>query len=190
MEFKKLSAVEAVEAISDTASILIEENGIIKRAPKDEIGGGIKVASAAEVGQTIVVKAVDADGMPTEWECANLSVESDMVIAIKDFFWNSPTSLTADRFSIESGGLEAVKNALISGNTPIVKVKYYCDDWNDGRSVAAGEFSCASSKYDESVSFYYINDLGRHRIFMYFNDSAYLSYSFTPWANVSGGTVF
>lgn len=39
MEFKKLSAVEAVEAVSDTASVLIEENGVIKRAPKDEVGG-------------------------------------------------------------------------------------------------------------------------------------------------------
>lgn len=37
-EFKKLSAVEAVTSVSDTASILIEEDGVIKRAPKDEIG--------------------------------------------------------------------------------------------------------------------------------------------------------
>ena len=63
MEFKKLSAVEAVESVSDTASVLIEENGVIKRAPKGEVGG-IKVASTAEVGQTIVVKAVDAAGNP------------------------------------------------------------------------------------------------------------------------------
>lgn len=42
MEFKKLSAVEAVQTVSDTASVLIEENGVIKRAPKDEVGGGAK----------------------------------------------------------------------------------------------------------------------------------------------------
>ena len=42
MEFKKLSAVEAVASVSDTASVLIEENGVIKRAPKDEVGGGTK----------------------------------------------------------------------------------------------------------------------------------------------------
>ena len=70
-EFKKLSAVEAVEVVGDDASVLIEENGVIKRAPKDEVGG-IKVASTAEVGQTIVVKAVDAEGKPTEWECADM----------------------------------------------------------------------------------------------------------------------
>lgn len=42
MEFKKLSAVEAVQTVSDTASVLIEENGVIKRAPKHEVGGGAK----------------------------------------------------------------------------------------------------------------------------------------------------
>jgi hypothetical protein len=69
MEFKKLSAVEMVETVNDAAHVLIEENGVVKRAPKDEVGG-IKVASA-EVGQTIVVKAVDDNGVPTEWECAD-----------------------------------------------------------------------------------------------------------------------
>ena len=38
-EFKKLSAVEAVKTVGDTAHVLIEENGVIKRAPKDEVGG-------------------------------------------------------------------------------------------------------------------------------------------------------
>lgn len=76
-EFKKLGAVEAVETASDTASVLIEENGVIKRAPKDEIGGGIKVASTAKVGQTIVVKAVDENGNPTEWECADKGDQAD-----------------------------------------------------------------------------------------------------------------
>lgn len=38
-EFKKLSKVDTVETVSDTASVLIEENGVIKRAPKTEVGG-------------------------------------------------------------------------------------------------------------------------------------------------------
>lgn len=76
MEFKKLSAVEVVETVSDVAHVLIEENGVIKRVPKDEVGG-IKVASAAEVGQAIVVKAVDENGKPTEWECADMGGTDD-----------------------------------------------------------------------------------------------------------------
>lgn len=35
-------------------------------------GGGIPVPETAEVGQTIVVKAVDENGKPTEWEAADL----------------------------------------------------------------------------------------------------------------------
>ena len=34
-------------------------------------GGGIPIPSSAQVGQTIVVKAVDEDGKPTEWEAAD-----------------------------------------------------------------------------------------------------------------------
>lgn len=39
MEFKKLSAVEKIEKPSDTANVLIEENGIVKKAPKTAVGG-------------------------------------------------------------------------------------------------------------------------------------------------------
>lgn len=37
MEFKKLSAVEMVEAVDQAATVLIEKDGVIKRAPKNEI---------------------------------------------------------------------------------------------------------------------------------------------------------
>ena len=39
MEFKKLSDVEVVEAVSDAANVQIEENGVIKKAPKTQVGG-------------------------------------------------------------------------------------------------------------------------------------------------------
>ena len=42
IEFKKLSAVDAVETVSETAHVLIEEDGVIKRAPKEEVGGAPK----------------------------------------------------------------------------------------------------------------------------------------------------
>ena len=38
-EFKKLSDVEVVEAPTDTANVLIEEDGVIKKAPKTAVGG-------------------------------------------------------------------------------------------------------------------------------------------------------
>lgn len=36
-EFKKLSAVDMVESVDQTATVLIEKDGVIKRAPKNEI---------------------------------------------------------------------------------------------------------------------------------------------------------
>lgn len=92
MEFKKLSAVEAVEAVGDAAHVLIEENGVIKRAPKDEVGG-IKIAAPAEVGQTIVVKAVDEAGVPTEWEAVEMS--NDILIVCRSYS-ATPIYITTD----------------------------------------------------------------------------------------------
>lgn len=37
MEFKKLSAVEMVEAVDQATTVLIEKDGVIKRAPKNEV---------------------------------------------------------------------------------------------------------------------------------------------------------
>lgn len=158
MEFKRLSDVEVVAEPTESANVLIEEDGVIKKAPKTAVGG--------------------ASG-----------VEPDMVIAINAFFFNSPTDLTAEQFSIESGSLESVKDALVAGNTPVVKVKYYFYE-NDGYSVGASEHLCGVRKYSDYMSFYYENMNGQHVIFMDLNDSSYISYEFTPWVYASGVTVF
>lgn len=39
LEFKKLSDVESVEVVAETANVLIEEDGVIKKAPKTQVGG-------------------------------------------------------------------------------------------------------------------------------------------------------
>lgn len=38
-DFKRLSDVEVVETPTDTANVLIEEDGVIKKAPKTAVGG-------------------------------------------------------------------------------------------------------------------------------------------------------
>lgn len=43
-------------------------------------GGGINIESAT-VGQTIVVKAVDENGKPTEWEAVNLPKSTNIIVA-------------------------------------------------------------------------------------------------------------
>ena len=39
-EFRKLSDVEVVAEPAESANVLIEENGVIKKAPKTAVGGG------------------------------------------------------------------------------------------------------------------------------------------------------
>lgn len=70
-DFKKLSAVEAIEAVSDTANVLIEENGVIKKAPKTAVGG----AGGSEPDLVIAInnhyiKKITADAYHIE--CGNV----------------------------------------------------------------------------------------------------------------------
>lgn len=118
-EFKKLSAVEAVASVSDTASVLIEEDGVIKRAPKGEVGG-VKVASTAEVGQTIVVKAVDEAGNPTEWECADMGGGYDAVIDLGVYSdTNALSDLTGG--SVPTGTVKMIEEKIAAGEMPKIK---------------------------------------------------------------------
>lgn len=50
--FKRLSDVEVVETPAETANVLIEENGIIKKAPKTAVGGsgGVKYDATIYLG--------------------------------------------------------------------------------------------------------------------------------------------
>ena len=77
-EFKKLSDVEVVAEPTETANILIEENGVIKKAPKTAVGGA---------GSTADIILVDDEG--------DLYLEkgsyADLVAA-----WNNRTLLNVD----------------------------------------------------------------------------------------------
>lgn len=120
-EFKKLSAVEVVAEPDESANVLIEENGVIKKAPKTAVGG-IKVASTAEVGQTIVVKAVDENGNPTEWECADMSggAEWDAVIDLGVY---SDTTALSDLAggSVPAGTVAMITEKVNAGEMPKIK---------------------------------------------------------------------
>lgn len=54
MEFKRLSDVEVVAEPTETANVLIEENGVIKKAPKTAVGGGDEWDMIIDLGTEIV----------------------------------------------------------------------------------------------------------------------------------------
>lgn len=58
MEFKKLSDVEVIKTPSDNANILIEDNGVIKKTPKTDIGNFI-IINAPSIEEATCNKTYD-----------------------------------------------------------------------------------------------------------------------------------
>lgn len=65
-EFKKLSDVTAVETPSDTANVLIEEDGVIKKVAKNSVG---------ETSEAILGKIATVDAVEEPSETANVLIE-------------------------------------------------------------------------------------------------------------------
>ena len=79
-DFVKLSEVTVLEKVSDTASVLVEQNGEIYRAPKTQVGGagGIKTAIIRDSGYLNAIAGVSTmvDGGPAvTYECINMTFE-------------------------------------------------------------------------------------------------------------------
>ena len=80
-EFKKLSEVAVLEEASETAHVLIEENGEIYRVPKTAVGGaggGIKTAIIRDSGYLNEIAGVStmASAAPAvTYECVNMAFE-------------------------------------------------------------------------------------------------------------------
>lgn len=82
-DFVKLSEVTVLEEVSDTASVLVEQNGEIYRAPKTQVGGagGIKTAIIRDSGYLNAIAQL-SPMMQTEpstpaytYECINMTFE-------------------------------------------------------------------------------------------------------------------
>lgn len=79
-DFVKLSEVTVLEEVSDTASVLVEQNGEIYRAPKTQVGGagGIKTAIIRDSGYLNTIAGVQtmASSAPVyTYECLNMTFE-------------------------------------------------------------------------------------------------------------------
>lgn len=79
-DFVKLSEVTVLEEVSDTASVLVEQNGEIYRAPKTQVGGagGIKTAIIRDSGYLNAIAGVStmaSDAPAYTYECLNMTFE-------------------------------------------------------------------------------------------------------------------
>lgn len=91
---------EVIEQVqSDLSETNEESKAYIKGALQERhIPNGIPKLLSAEAGQTIVVKAVDENGVPTEWEAVPMaeSVSDERIqINIKEYVINNPSEAIA-----------------------------------------------------------------------------------------------
>lgn len=79
-DFVKLSEVTVLEEVTDTASVLVEQDGEIYRAPKTQVGGagGIKTAIIRDSGYLNAIAGVStmvAAAPEYTYECINMTFE-------------------------------------------------------------------------------------------------------------------
>ena len=79
-DFVKLSEVTVLEEVSDTASVLVEQNGEIYRAPKTQVGGagGVKTAIIRDseyLNAIAGVQTMITDAPVLTYECINMTFE-------------------------------------------------------------------------------------------------------------------
>lgn len=100
-EFKSLGTVDVVETASDTANVLIEEDGEIKRVAKSGVGGN------KDTWDAII------DLVPPETETY--------------FHFGNASSGDSNFLSnmvVSSGAYEAIRNKILAGENPKVLIRY------------------------------------------------------------------
>lgn len=96
LEFKNMATVDVVETVADNATVLIEEGGVIKRAPKSEVGG-----DGGEADLVLTVNNIDLATL--EITADNLVITSGSVEDV----WNA----------IKSGNKQPIVKLIITGST-------------------------------------------------------------------------
>ena len=126
-DFKKLSEVDLVEEVSNTANVLIEENGQIKRASKTKVGG----AGSDSVIKTAIITSSAYDshvsnvapnvGDPNTYSCKNMTFEE----AYEALTTGVPINVKLfDYYSSEGIGLiDLIPLVAISGNVQIIALQ-------------------------------------------------------------------
>ena len=105
---------ETLDDVPESAAVVIDPNGEPDTPETGNTSGGINV-SGATVGQTVKIKAVDDNGVPTEWEPVDFPSGG-----------GSPYDLV---FEIETRDVEEYQLKLISGSPREVVHKAMAFEW-------------------------------------------------------------
>lgn len=155
MEFKRLSDVEVVAEPTEAANVLIEENGVIKKAPKTAVGG----AGGSEPDMVIALNA------PFNYDTAT---SNNTTVAIES------GSLEAVAEALRAGRAPVVK----------CKRYYLTNPFNTSFPVAeGGVYDCNVFYYGGYIHFSFaVSFEYTVRIVMNIDDSEYLELWLYPQA--------
>lgn len=92
----------SAEDINQVAHAVIE----LENKYDNDNGGGTSIDVTAEVGQTIIVKEVDANGKPTKWESADYQPRTHYETVLEE------TTVFEKSFTVDSGGMWTEMSAV------------------------------------------------------------------------------
>lgn len=159
-EFKKLSDVAAVKTPADTANVLIEEGGVIKKVAKKSVG---------ETSDAIIGKIAAVDTAVEPSDTANVLLEDggalkrvpvgsiggtpDLVISVADK--QGESVLEADDIIIKRGSLEAVRTILNEqSRAPVVIVEYHSNQ--QGYMIWYSQYYAEAAEYAGMLLLHFI----------------------------------
>lgn len=147
MEFKRLAEVTAAEEAAETANVLIEEGGEIKRVPKTAVGG----ASAGPVFTRVEASTYAAAATPTYVYNCSMTFEETLAQ------YNDGTLMPATYNEIYTAGYDfGIIHCFHAGTVAF-------DKYGDILYPAAAESAYAllfavTTSLGSSASIYYLND--------------------------------
>lgn len=139
VEFKKLSEVEKIEELSDTASVLVEDGGEVKRVLKDAVGGG------SGGGYDVIITYAHEEGsgsydLPTT-EDNNLNL-----------------------FTVPDGAAQLIVDKLKSGQIPSVKIMALpISEWEGADSYCGRIITPVDINFSEDLNSIYIHMIIDHK---------------------------
>lgn len=134
--------------VSYTTEIIARD--VVHKLEEKYIPDSIAKVGTAEVGQTIVVKSVDENGKPTEWECKDYSGNDNSPVVIQ-INGEVEGYVGADDFSgiiYDQQTIKNIKSAIINDETVSVVVKNRVGEY----------YELELRQYPVSMVYYYAGD--------------------------------
>lgn len=150
VEFKKLSEVEMIESLSDSASVLVEYGGEVKRVPAEKVGGGSGLPDGAESYNQLVTDGENKAIWEERYGYKKAPVEKEI--------FNSTVTTTQPDGSSMAFSQDAIFNAVLNdGEQYIVTFdgeKYNCTAYRFFGTVAIGNSSIATGSGGNDEPFF------------------------------------